>query len=674
MWSKTKTTSKAGFDKVWAWTDKLGAPVNRLSNKLGSEAFWPTTLDKESDKAARILRSFCKDGFYEEVMVKEPAGARDGKEEGPKQKQKVLKKIPSEVIKNAKGLAIFTTMRTGLWVSGAGGSGILVGRTESGEWSPPSGIMLHTAGLGFLVGVDIYDCVVVINTQQALDAFSKLRCTLGGEISAVAGPIGVGGVLETEVHKRQAPLFTYLKSRGFYAGVQIDGTIVIERTDENERFYGVKIGVADILAGKIRHPPFEIRHLMETIKAAQGDADVDASLIPSEPAPGEYEVEEDGHVFGIPDKEDPDPYGVLALENAGLEIREAGSQARASSEQFDFRPSPTSPIYTTYRKSMDGRSISRRSSWRKSTMSGNSAFDRPPMANSGTQTDDEGSTTTTHQPPGGASPESRASSLKSPRINGHMPHISETPSLQDLPDKNPEPAPASAPQSHPDPETKRQRDVTASVEDADDADDADTDEPVVVHSIQQAAAPQVITRARLVTVAKARAPPALPPRNPVRERIMKSADVAGELPATHSIGVGVGSGLTVGTGVGAGSSSEDPMSPRSERSFGSVSEGETLDKAVIERVGRMHVSEDRKDEGGFEDVALGETEMETSMPKIEVNGESDKTEEMARGRSLEQERREEKEDVFHSPLATPEDGRSPSPEGAGMGRNVWAKA
>jgi len=59
LWQKTKTGGKTGFDKLWGWADKIGAPVNRLSNKLGSEAFWPTTLDKESDKAARILRSFC---------------------------------------------------------------------------------------------------------------------------------------------------------------------------------------------------------------------------------------------------------------------------------------------------------------------------------------------------------------------------------------------------------------------------------------------------------------------------------------------------------------------------------------------------------------------------------------------------------------------------------------
>ena len=59
LWQKTVTGGKTGFGKLWGWADKMGAPANRLSNKLGSEAFWPTTLDKESDKAARILLSFC---------------------------------------------------------------------------------------------------------------------------------------------------------------------------------------------------------------------------------------------------------------------------------------------------------------------------------------------------------------------------------------------------------------------------------------------------------------------------------------------------------------------------------------------------------------------------------------------------------------------------------------
>src|ERR1700753_4131710 len=122
-WERTKRYSgtaynkalKPGFDKAWKAVDKLGAPINRLSNRVGAEAFWPTSLDKESDKAARILRSFGKDGFYQKIDEAQARKAEESGEklEGPQGKQRVIKKIPESVIKNAKGLAIFTTMRTG---------------------------------------------------------------------------------------------------------------------------------------------------------------------------------------------------------------------------------------------------------------------------------------------------------------------------------------------------------------------------------------------------------------------------------------------------------------------------------------------------------------------------------------------------------------------------------
>ncbi|ERT00671.1 hypothetical protein HMPREF1624_01901 [Sporothrix schenckii ATCC 58251] len=380
-WDTTKTKSKQGFDKVWGWADKLGAPVNRFSNRIGSEAFWPTTLDKESDKAARILRSFCKDGFYTEI--EKPSGPdRDG----PKSKQRVLKKIPQKVIQKAVGLAIFTTMRTGLWISGAGGSGVLVARKEDGTWSEPSGILLHTAGLGFLVGVDIYDCVLVINNRKALASFTKLRATLGGEISAVAGPVGAGGVLENDGKWKEMnrPVFTYLKSRGFYAGVQVDGTIIVERTDENKRFYHQEIAAVDILAGKVRHRPPEVSMLMETLKAAEGRTDVDEELmdeLEGQPAPGDVDIEAPVSLFGVPDPEDPDPYGVLALEKEGLEIREAATNSRPASEVFAFNPSPKSPVYSAFHNGHRRTQSSLSQRW---------SMDRRPavtMADMATQTD-----------------------------------------------------------------------------------------------------------------------------------------------------------------------------------------------------------------------------------------------------------------------------------------------
>lgn len=391
-WGKTWRYSKRGFDKAWHTVDKLGAPVNRLSYKIGSEAFWPMSLDKESDKAARILRSFCKDGFYTADDADAERVDAEGRISRPKGKQKVLKKIPSQVIQRAKGLAIFTTMRTGLWFSGSGGAGILVGRIpNTGEWSPPSGIMLHTAGVGVLAGIDIYDCVVVINTHEALEAFKKMRCTLGGEVSVAAGPVGMGGVLESEVHKRQAPIWTYMKTRGLYGGIQVDGTILIERTDENERFFGERLSVTDILGGMVKHPPPSIKPLMETIKAAEGSKDVDeAALPPPGESPADLEIRPDVASFGVPAMDDPDPYGVKALEAEGLFIREAGTMSRPTRDAFEFRPQSGSPIFANFPRRSPASSTrnSLRASVQSHTSASHASIDRAMQTDSGTQTDD----------------------------------------------------------------------------------------------------------------------------------------------------------------------------------------------------------------------------------------------------------------------------------------------
>lgn len=532
-WEKTKSVSKKGFDKAWNTVDKLGGPVNRLSNKLGSEAFWPMSLDKECDKAARILRSFCKDGFYAPESTVDTD--ENGKINRPKGKQRVIQKIPAKVLKNAKGIAIFTTMRTGLWFSGAGGSGVLLGRLpETGEWSPPSGIMLHTAGIGFLAGVDIYDCVVIINTCEALEAFKTFRCTLGGEISASAGPVGVGGVLESEVHKRQSPIWTYMKSRGLYAGVAVDGTIIVERTDENERFYGERISVNEILAGKARHPPYEIATLVQTLKAAQGDTDVDESLIPPPgETPGDMEIVEEGHAFGVPAIDDPDPYGVKALEAEGLFIREAGTKTRPSHETFEFRPNVGSPIYSTFsRRSMDS---SPRNSWRHSVQSSKS-YRSYASVDRGTQTDD----TPLTEPSSvsrASSHSAKAPSPTYPRSMRTWEEVEDTPGWDTIAIHG-EDEHVRVRQLEGQEAEDRKAKASACEDVQDDADLEEDDEDFEVHEISNAmvtpreslpASPTKtedqttdgetkrmspnFARARLVTI-PARTPPALPPRHP----------------------------------------------------------------------------------------------------------------------------------------------------------------
>ncbi|KAK5219403.1 hypothetical protein LTR99_010366 [Exophiala xenobiotica] len=479
VWEKTKGYSstayekalKPGFNKAYSFVNKLEKPVNRLSNKVGSEAFWPTSLDKESEKAARILRGFCKDGFYEQIDEQQAKKIeeRNATVEGtPQGKQRVLQKIPAKVIKNCVGLAIFTTMRTGWLFGGSGGAGVLVARhPETHEWSPPSGIQTQNMSFGFLAGVDIYDSILVINSYKALEAFTKLRCTLGTEVGVAAGPIGMGGSLDTELVKRQSPIWSYVKSRGLYAGVALEGNLVIERTDENERFYGERVGVADILVGKVRYPPVEkYQVLLDTLRAAQGE-DVDESLLPEGEAPSDMELITDVNVFGIPAEDDPDPYGVKALEAEGLAIREAGTHQRPSAEVFEFRPSPTSPIYAHFsRKSVDGSIRSR--TWRDSTHS-LASVDRATQTN-------EAETDVASRTSPGESTKGTETSMK------HS---------QTLDDENDE---------HDEQHEQRERSESFS----------DVDSDAEIHT-----AVPVVARARVVEVQK-RPPPALPPRNPER--------------------------------------------------------------------------------------------------------------------------------------------------------------
>ncbi|KAI0456555.1 hypothetical protein F5B21DRAFT_466954 [Xylaria acuta] len=353
---------KNSVEKVRGWADKI--PSSR-SSRLAKEAFWPTTLDKECDKAARILKSFCSDGF----------STPDERPGSPlthlstQSSSRILKKIPPRLIQNAVGLAIFTSMRSGLWTSGSGGSGILIARKTDGTWSPPSGLVLQTPSLGFVIGVDIYDCVLIINNFTVLEAFARPKFTLGTDVILSTGPLVSLGLLENDVTWTDLSdaATTYVKAKGQFSDVKLEGTILQERRDENERFYGMTLGVAKILSGDINQSLPQLRSLTEVLKAAEGRVDYDTALVDSlssQPAPGDATIEPSATpvlapTFGVPTVHDPDPFGVLALEMAGIGIREAGSHLRPESSQFEFHPSPTSPVFPKVKRGSVDTAMSR---------------------------------------------------------------------------------------------------------------------------------------------------------------------------------------------------------------------------------------------------------------------------------------------------------------------------
>lgn len=112
------------------------------------------------------------------------------------------------------GLAIFQVVKAGFVFSGKAGSGLVIARLPDGSWSAPSCIATGGVGWGLQIGADITDFVIVLNSEDAVRAFSMGgNVTIGGNISAAAGPIGTGGSVQASL-AHPAPMFSYSKSKG----------------------------------------------------------------------------------------------------------------------------------------------------------------------------------------------------------------------------------------------------------------------------------------------------------------------------------------------------------------------------------------------------------------------------------------------------------------------------
>lgn len=195
----------------------------------------PQDLAEECKKAAKILNSFI-----------DPVAAK-----GPD------KVIPPNVLQKAKGFAIFTVFKAGFLFSGRMGAGLVVARLEDGTWSAPSAIGTGGMGFGGQIGAEMTDFVIVLNSKDAVKTFTKGgNVTLGGNLSVAAGPVGrtAEGAGSLSLG-HAAAIFSYSKSKGLFAGVSVEGSVIVERKDANAKFYNRKISAKELLTGQVTPPP-----------------------------------------------------------------------------------------------------------------------------------------------------------------------------------------------------------------------------------------------------------------------------------------------------------------------------------------------------------------------------------------------------------------------------------
>ena len=160
------------------------------------------------------------------------------------------KGIPPELLANAYGIAIVpSVIKVGFILGGRYGTGVLVVRDGGGHWSNPCFISLAGGSLGWQIGAQSTDVILVFKTRRSVDGIIKGKFTLGADAAVAAGPVGrrVEGATDVTL---KAEIYSYSRSRGLFAGVSLEGSALQIDKKANAAFYGrPRIGAREILDG-----------------------------------------------------------------------------------------------------------------------------------------------------------------------------------------------------------------------------------------------------------------------------------------------------------------------------------------------------------------------------------------------------------------------------------------
>jgi lipid-binding SYLF domain-containing protein len=151
-------------------------------------------------------------------------------------------------LKKARGVLIFPQIIKGaFFVGGSGGTGVLLSRDDHGQWKGPAFYTIGSASIGIAFGGEASETVIVIGSQKALDGLYANQFKLGADGSISAGPVGQGGNVAFTTD-----LMSFSRSKGAFAGVSFDGSVLDVRDSLNNAYYKTKASPLDILVrGKV---------------------------------------------------------------------------------------------------------------------------------------------------------------------------------------------------------------------------------------------------------------------------------------------------------------------------------------------------------------------------------------------------------------------------------------
>lgn len=163
------------------------------------------------------------------------------------------KSIPMNIMEQAYCVGVVPGMIKGAFVFGAQyGQGVVTCRTGKG-WSGPVFFRVAGGSWGFQIGGQSTDLVLVAVNDHGFQDLLKSKFKIGGDAAASAGPVGRNTQAATD-WKMNAELLTYSRSKGLFAGIDLDGTVVSQNTQDTEIYYGHPHSFDAILKGTVAPP------------------------------------------------------------------------------------------------------------------------------------------------------------------------------------------------------------------------------------------------------------------------------------------------------------------------------------------------------------------------------------------------------------------------------------
>jgi lipid-binding SYLF domain-containing protein len=165
------------------------------------------------------------------------------------------KRVPSDLLNNAFAVAVIPdVIKAGFVIGGRHGVGLVSIKTNDGTWSNPSYVSMTGGSIGFQAGVQSTDVILVFRTQRGVDSIVHGKFTLGADASVAAGPVGRDAHAATDAQLK-AEIYSYSRSRGLFAGVALDGSVLAIDNDANQAVYGDGVTPRRIFAGGVNNVP-----------------------------------------------------------------------------------------------------------------------------------------------------------------------------------------------------------------------------------------------------------------------------------------------------------------------------------------------------------------------------------------------------------------------------------